>query len=435
MNPSRYVVLGLAPARATWFGEVGRWATSGTIPVDFVRCVSVDELRARLTSGRTVSALLLDPARTGIDRDVLDLARAAGAVTVVVGDDRRDWLALGASARLTAPFSRAELLAVLETHARPMRDADATIEVPAVPVDGGWRAALVAVTGPGGTGSSTVAMAIAQALAADPRNLGLVLLADLVRHAELGMLHDAGEVVPGVEELVEAFRIGALEPDDVRALTFAVVDRGYHLLLGLRRHRDWTAIRPRAFDAALDAMRRTFHAVVADVDPDVEGESVTGSVDVEERNTFARVALRRADLVVVVGAPGTKGMHALVRTIDQLLDHGVEPERVLPVFNRVGRSPARRAELSRTLAQLTDRERATAIPNPLFVADRAGLEHHINRATPLPAALTRPLGNAVMARLDERHDQPRPTMTDEPTPIAPGSLGLWSDLHDDGIAG
>ncbi len=113
-------------------------------------------------------------------------------------------------------------------------------------------------------------------------------------------------------------------------------------------------MRPRAFDAALDAMRRTFHAVVVDIDDDVEGEDATGSIDVEERNTFARACTRRADLVVVVGAPGTKGMHALVRSVHRLLDHGVDPERILPVVNRVGRSPSQRAELSRAFAHLTD---------------------------------------------------------------------------------
>ena len=51
---------------------------------------------------------------------------------------------------------------------------------------------------------------------------------------------------------------------------------GYHLLLGLRRHRDWTAVRPHAFAAGLDGLRRAFRVVVADVDADLEGERTTG---------------------------------------------------------------------------------------------------------------------------------------------------------------
>src|SRR3546814_12010077 len=91
------------------------------------------------------------------------------------------------------------------------------------------------------------------------------------------MLHDARDVIPGVLELVEAHRSGAPGPEDVRGLTFDIVTRRYRLLLGLRRHRDWTAIRPRALRSALDGLRRSFPLVVADVDADLEGRAATRS--------------------------------------------------------------------------------------------------------------------------------------------------------------
>ena len=37
----------------------------------------------------------------------------------------------------------------------------------------------------------------------------------------------------------------------MRALTFAVVERRYHLLLGLRRARYWSTLRRTSFEAAL----------------------------------------------------------------------------------------------------------------------------------------------------------------------------------------
>ena len=77
----------------------------------------------------------------------------------------------------------------------------------------------------GGTGRSTVATALAQGLAGDPRNLDLVCLADLALHADQAMLHGATDVVPGVVELVEAHRTGAPSIDDVRGLTWHVTDR------------------------------------------------------------------------------------------------------------------------------------------------------------------------------------------------------------------
>ena len=49
---TRFVVLGLARPRTPWFGEVGRWATSGSAPLEFIRCVSREEVAANLASGR-----------------------------------------------------------------------------------------------------------------------------------------------------------------------------------------------------------------------------------------------------------------------------------------------------------------------------------------------------------------------------------------------
>src|SRR5690606_26134881 len=135
--------------------------------------------------------------------------------------------------------------------------------------------------------------------AADPRDRGLVVLADLALRAQQALLHDAGDVVPGLLELYEGHRRAALGADQVRATCFAVPERGYDLLLGLRRHRDWTVLRAGPLDAALEGLRRTYRLVVADVDADVEGEAETRSLDVEERNLLARTTLAGADLVLL----------------------------------------------------------------------------------------------------------------------------------------
>ena len=439
MSAERFVVVGLAHVRATWFAEVSRWSTSGLLPIEFVKCVSIDEVRSHVASGRAVSALLLDAGRTGVDRDLLDDARTAGTAVIVIGDERRNWVELGAAAQLPATFGRAELVELLRRHATPIGRADAIDEPLAAVVDGGWRGRLVAVTGPGGTGTSTLAMALAQSLGADARNLGLVVLADLALDADLAMYHDARDVVPGVQELTDGFRSGTLDPDAVRAMTFEVTDRRYHLLLGLRNHRDWTAIRPRSFDAALDALRRAFRVVVADLDDDVEGQERTGSLDVEERNVFARRCTRQADVVLVVGLPDTKGVHALVRTVHRLLDHGVDARRIVPVLNRAGRSPRRRAEIAQAYAQLLGDRHEHALAAPVFVGERRGLDDLVSQAAPMPASLARTIGASVDALLDHalaEHEPVAPSATsrssgEEPERIVPGSLGSWSDLDDE----
>src|SRR5689334_18166126 len=122
----RFVALGLAQARSAWFSELARWSTSAMIPLEFVKCVTIEEVRARLASGRAFSALLIDSGTPGVDRDLIDESRACGCAVLVVDDGRhrREWTALGASAVLPATLTRADLLDALETHAMAIARRD-----------------------------------------------------------------------------------------------------------------------------------------------------------------------------------------------------------------------------------------------------------------------------------------------------------------------
>jgi hypothetical protein len=431
MPSERYVALGLARVRTPWFTDVSRWATSGSLAMDFVKTVSAGEVRARLESGRPFSALLIDGGLPGVDRDLLELAREHGCAPIVVVDGTtRDWAAIGAADTLPTDFGRTELEAVLAEHARPIGRAD---DLPGqvqldVPHGGAFRARVVAVTGPGGTGRSVVAMAVAQGTAADPAHADTVCLADLALHADQAMLHDARDVIPGVLELVEAHRSGAPSPEEVRALTFDVVSRRYRLLLGLRRHRDWTAIRPRALRSALDGLRRSFTLVVADIDDDLEGEATTGSADVEDRNLLARTAVGAADVVVVVGVPGAKGAHSLLRVVRECIAAGVAPERIVPVVNRAPRSRTVRAETSRAITELLDASNpGPAVLSPVFLPERRQLDDVLRDGVALPDVLVCPVSRAVQARLEALDDRMPLPGAEEPVLVEAGSLGAWDE--------
>jgi MinD-like ATPase involved in chromosome partitioning or flagellar assembly len=438
MGPDRYVVLGLARVRSPWFGDVARWATSAALPLDFVKVVSAEEARARLRSGRPFSALLVDAGLTALDRDLVELAWQHGCVVVAVDDGRaaRSWNDLGVQAVLPAAFTRDQLLDALRAVARPLDRGD-ELSVPTEPSGepgaAAWRGGLVAVTGAGGTGRSTLAMTLATGLAADPRDRGLVLLADLALDGHQALLHDAGDVVPGLLELIEAHRATVLAPERVRDLCFAVPDRGYDVLLGLRRHRDWTAVRPRALDAALAGLRGAYRLVVADVDADVEGEEQCGSIDVEDRNAVARHTLAQADLVLVVGQAGVAGVHAQLRVTRDLLELGVDPGRLVPVVNRAPRNPRQRAEVGSAFARLlaATHHGVALAASPVFLPERRRLVELVRDNAPPPAPLVKPLTGAVRALLDRarrgRAGEAVPPAAPEPVPVIPGSLGSWSD--------
>lgn len=406
----RYVLLGLAPARSEWFRAVSHWCNAAGIPAEFVKCVSPEQVRAALSTGRAVSAVLIDAAAPGLDRDLLDTAGRAGAVVLVVGP-----VDLPVAAVLPVPFGPDHLLDALAAHARPVGLAalDPPVSAPPVPSP---QAQVVAACGSGGTGVSTVAIAAAQALAGS----GPTLLADLRLHAEQAMLHDARDVVPGVQELVEAHRARTPSAAEVQAVTWRVAERGYDLLLGLRRARAWPALRPRAFEAAFASLRTGWRHVVCDVDADVEGERETGSADVEERNVMARGALAAADVVLVVLLPGMKGVHSAVRVIGDVVGLGVDPSAVVPVVNRAPRSPRARAEVAAALASLC----GVDVGEPVFLPDRR-VDDVLRDSGRLPPVLVAPIRTACSGVAPRRHG--RAAVAAEPERIAPGSLGAWPE--------
>jgi len=426
MSAERFVVLGLAPVRSAWFRSVGLWANSGALPAEFVRCVSAEEVRARLSSGRPFSALIADAGLPSVDRDLVATSRSAGCAVLVVDDGRatRDWLELGAARVLLPAFGRDELVAALTACAHTVRRGEAdSSTLLSRPSPAAWRGAVAAVTGPGGTGASTAAMALAQCLGDDVRHGGMVLLADLRLHAEHAVLHDAGDVLPCVQELVEAHRSGHPTANDVRSLAFRVPDRQYHVLLGLRKARHWPAIRPQAFEASFDSLRRAWSVVVCDIDPDMEGEDAAGSIDIEERNVMARTAAAQADVVFAVGLPELKGVHSLVRVLEELIGFGVDAARVVPVFNRAPRSPRARAGLATALGELTSPFAGDRLASPIHLPERS-VEADLHDGARLPPALGAPLAGAFQAVLDRGRPE---QATSAPERVRPGSLGRWSE--------
>jgi hypothetical protein len=431
MRTERYVVVGLATARSPWFRSMAHWVTAGVLPVEFVPCVSVDELRARVGTGRPFSAVLIDADVTGLDRDVIDGVTARGCAVVIVDDRDRDWSALGAQAALPRGFDPRELLDALRAHAALIGSHDGIANAaesvagsdPAAPAV--WRGRVAAVCGPGGTGASTVAIALAQAMAADIRHGGLVVLADLARRGDQAMLHDAGDVVPGVEELVELHRVSRPTRAEVRAQTFAVEARNYHLLLGLRRPRGWTALRRRAVESAMEALAHAYRVVVCDCDNDIEGEDETGSAEVEDRNVLARTAIAAADVVFVVGAPGLKGTHSLAGLMTELAAFDVDPRRIVPVINRAPRQQRQRTEAARALAELAPGA-SGALAAPLFLPERS-VDEALRDGTLLHPSLVAPLGTAFSTITRALPSVGRVDAEPAPEPVAAGSLGHWTD--------
>ncbi len=397
----RFVVMGVAHLRSIWFDEVARWATGGTVPIDFIKCVGVAEVAQRLRGGAVCSAVLIDAAAPGLDRDLLAAIRRSGAALICVTDPRteRPTPTLPHVTLLPPVFGPEELITTLGAVARPVswRTADRAAEIvsgqPAT--DNRPRRTVgrvIAVCGRGGAGSSVISMALAQQLSVRPDGAGSVGLADLTLNGDLACYHDAVDVIPGVQEFVEAHRQSSPGRATSVSMLHEVPGRGYALLLGLRRRHDWTVIQPAASTAALDSLAGWFRWTVFDVTGDLETEEQTGSVDVEERHSLALGATSRADVVVAVGLPTMKGVRDLVRLIDDLVATGVDPASIQPAVNHAPRSRVARAEIAGALGALCVHPPKAS---PVYLGTRRGLEIALRCVDRLPAALGDPVADAV----------------------------------------
>jgi hypothetical protein len=428
MSADRFVVLGLARVGAAWFSDVARWSTSAALPVEFVKAISADDARVRLAAGRPYSALLVDESVVGFDRDLLVAAADHGCAVLVVSGGGAGVSLVEAANLLPREFGRDDLLRALTQTSTPIDRRTQLVGDLAVE-DRGFRGQVVAITGSGGTGRSTVAMAIAQELAADPRRSEQVCLVDGCLAADQGTLHGASDVVPSILELADAHRLGRPGAEDVRSSTWRVEDRGYQLLLGLRQRRDWTALRSRSFEAALDNLRRAFGLLVIDTDDDFDGERATGSVDLDERSAMARMSVSEADVVVVTANPDLLGLHHLLRVARDVLSLGVPPRRVVPVFNRAPAGRRARSHLGRSFGQLLELSGAASVATPLHVPASKGIELAIRDSHRLPGGWIEPLCAAVDGIL-RRSEVTEARAHPAPVRIVAGDLGGWGDGAD-----
>ena len=431
MHDEHFTVLGVARPRTAWLAEVGRWANSSMLPIEFIRCVSVDEVRSRLLSTRRHSAVLLGEDCVGVDRDIIETARDAGCVPIVVTDStaRRDWTLLGAGCTLTQPVHPERLLAALREHAIGVdrRTPVTTVEIAAEPCAAGR---LITVLGPGGTGTSTTAMAIASHFAADtPKKRQSpdkrVALIDASLNSDQALLHDLGDVVPGLQELVDLHRTTNPSVSDVRSHFWFTPRHGYDVLPGLRRHRDWSTLRRRSTLAALKSILNAYDIVVADADSDLEGEEQTGSIDIEDRNFLARELATNADLIVLTARAGISGLSRSLQTFRDLVDLGVETERVLLVVIGAPRSTRQRSGLTRiTLRLFNEAIPSHSLPTPVMVPIRRDLEPFLHDGSAPPRSALGSISAAVAELLDRIEPSgTRPNFQPTPVAIVPGHLG------------
>ena len=407
----RYVVLGLAHARAPWFGEVARWATSAALPVEFVKCVSLEELRARLALGpgllggarrrracpastATSPTWPAPPGCAVLRRRRRPGAAATGSALGAVGGARRRASA-GPTCSTPSPTTPARSAAARRPRGRPCRPAPAAA----------GRAASSPSPARRGAGASTVAMAAGPGARRRPpprrpRRCSPTSPSTPTRPC----CTTPATSCPALQELVDAHRVG-----------HAVARRRPVAHLRRRRPRlrrccsacaataTGRPLRPRAVEAALDepAPRLPGRRRRRRPRPRGRGPVRLGRRRGPQRRSPApRSPPRRR--VVVVGAPGVKGVHALVRVLER-------PARARrrrrpascrsSTARRAARGPGPRSPgRSPTLAGEAGRRRPARLT--ALLPERRRLDDLVRDGRRLPSSLAGPVTAVTTSLLD-----------------------------------
>jgi hypothetical protein len=411
----RYVLLGLASGEPAWLEAVARLVGRRSADDEFIRCTGSVDLATRLGTGRPFSAVLVDHRTVGLDRELVRRASAAGCPVIVVGgaDDPGRLASLGATAHMVDPPSLQDLDGMLARHATPIgRIDDLRLGLRAEDGPVGWTGRMVAVTGPGGTGASTVARLLAAALADDPRMYSSVLLVDACLEADQAHMHGITDSQVDLQAAARAHRNGDPVDSELRALTFVPAGHRHRLLPGIRQRRDWPTIGGPSLEAALGNLRDHHLATIVDVDPYVDLAPTHQPVGPTTPGEPARIVFGMADLVLVVGRAGSDSVRSLARVRANLADSGLPAERVmeLPLTSSpaVGRLASRRAGRAA--------RRGQAVQSGDLVLDLPGTLDGSDTAAHLADRVL-----TVLDRLPSR------TQNQNEVAVIAGSLGTTSD--------
>jgi len=411
----RYVLLGLASGEPAWLEAVARLVGRRSADDEFIRCTGSVDLATRLGTGRPFSAVLVDHRTVGLDRELVRRASAAGCPVIVVGgaDDPGRLASLGATAHMVDPPNLQDLDGMLARHATPIgRIDDLRLGLRAEDGPVGWTGRMVAVTGPGGTGASTVARLLAAALADDPRMYSSVLLVDACLEADQAHMHGITDSQVDLQAAARAHRNGDPVDSELRALTFVPAGHRHRLLPGIRQRRDWPTIGGPSLEAALGNLRDHHLATIVDVDPYVDLAPTHQPVGPTTPGEPARIVFGMADLVLVVGRAGSDSVRSLARVRANLADSGLPAERVmeLPLTSSpaVGRLASRRAGRAA--------RRGQAVQSGDLVLDLPGTLDGSDTAAHLADRVL-----TVLDRLPSR------TQNQNEVAVIAGSLGTTSD--------
>ncbi len=186
----------------------------------------------------------------------------------------------------------------------------------------------IGVLGVGGSGASTIAMAVAQSFAGEHR----VNLIDLVVEGSQRMYHDIDIVQPGVTEAIAGSRVMNVGDDYFERFKIPILERGYLLMLSISHQNQLEALRRSDLGEAIERLKRTSDITIFDLDPDFASGSIRESATITPTAPTEEV-LREIDAVIIVVNEDYRSLHRGVNLGRRLIDEGFSTSQIAIINN------------------------------------------------------------------------------------------------------
>ncbi len=348
------VVIAVGHTIRPWRGELQRYAR------DFVTGVTIQVFRdQRALDATRFDALLLDGSSSLLNPSLMEqMADRQIPVAAVYdrdedrdGEEYRKIEALGVS--MVEPGALDDLIVTFSRRGPAQATGDAapgpaatTADAPTISVNG----TVIAIGGPGGSGTTEVAVMLAARMAAKKRSTILVDI-DEFRPSVARRLGFA--LTPHIVNAVEA--LSYLSPyataEEIRGRIQGVLAEAavananglpFDAIAGLPSGSDWHSIAPDRIPSLAQALSRAYEVVILRLGPSLE--DLSRWID---RFGASRSAVLAADRVISVADASPTGIAESIDWLADLRELTDEPIRV--VVNRVPPGKFRKAEMVETL--------------------------------------------------------------------------------------
>ena len=186
----------------------------------------------------------------------------------------------------------------------------------------------IGVMGVGGSGATTIAMALAQSFAGERR----VNLVDLVVEGSQRMYHDVDAMQPGITEAIAGRRLINVGDDYFERFKIPILERGYLLTISISHQSQLDALRRSDLADTTKQLKATSDITIFDLDPNF-AQSTIRDFSTTTPTAPTEAALAEIDGLILVVNEDFRSLHIGSNLGRRLIEEGFDSSTIAIVNN------------------------------------------------------------------------------------------------------